>query len=123
MKVTNKTDYDTRALHQLFMQCEKHEGTGGKGRDVTVLKSKRRRVHGVAWFHSRYINMYLPKNTSTRSIARVYIHELGHNLGLHHKDMTCINNIDTSWLDELYVPLKKSEQNTHKRNLTNGQRK
>jgi len=117
MKIINKTQYDTRYLRSLFIQCEKHEGTNYKYREVEVLKSKRTRVHGKAWYNSRYVTIYLPNNASVHSIARVYIHEVGHNIGLRHKDMAYIGNIDITWLHDEIAPLKKPKTSKPKPNI------
>lgn len=120
MKVLNKTEYDTRYLRGLLIQCEKHEGTNYKLREVKVLKSKRG-VHGRAWYNSWSINMYLPRDAKSRSIAQVYIHEVGHNLSLRHRDMTPIHQIDVSWLSDEVVPLKKSKPTKPKPNIVEAQ--
>ena len=123
MKVINKTNYDTRYLRSLFIKCEKHEGTNHKYREVEVLNKKGGGVSGKAWLSSRYVNMYLPShnrgmgNANTHSVAQVYIHEVGHNLGLRHKDMASVSSIDVSWLPNESIPLKKSKATKPKPNI------
>ncbi len=117
MKLINKTNYDTRYLRSLFIKCEKHEGTNHKFREVEVLKSKRGRIHGKAWYNSYHINMYLPRDAKSRSIAQIYIHEVGHNLSLRHRDMTPIHRIDVLWLPDEVVPLKKPKASKPKPNI------
>ena len=117
MKVKNKTNYDTRFLQSLFIKCDKHEGANPKYREVCVYKSKRNRVHGRAWIRSRYIDMYLPDDADIKSVVRVYIHELGHNLGLRHKDMVDISLIDTAWITDIAIPLKKQKLIKPKSNI------
>ncbi len=126
MKVTNQTNYDTRYLRSLFTKCEKHEGTNYKYRNVKVIYSRSGRIGGYAWYNSHSVVMKLPKrqaiktiNYYTRkkgseehgawshSVAQVYIHEVGHNLGLHHKDMPSSETINISWLSNEICPLKK----------------
>lgn len=126
MKVKNETNYDTRYLRSLFIQCEKYifrtclvHGER-KDRNVTVKYKKGVRVAGYAWYRSNSIVMRLPRPESTRygiknenhvnarSIARVYLHEVGHNIGLRHEKMGSIMNIDVSWCpDELIVQKEK----------------
>jgi hypothetical protein len=111
MQVENKTKYDTRYLKRLFIACDKHEGAHitskrMRGRKVWV-KPGRSRIHGAAWLHSTSIVMSLPaKEPSARKIAQIYIHELGHNLGLNHKHMMNWWEIDVSWWPDECVPLK-----------------
>jgi len=117
MKITNKTNYDTNFLRKLFIAIEKHDGTNHKYREVEILKTSRKCVHGKAWYNSRYVNMYLPNDVTSQQIARVYIHEVGHNLGLTHVEMVAIGSIDVSWLPDEMVPLKKPKLEKPKPNI------
>lgn len=123
MKVKNHTNYDTRYLRRLFIVCEKHEGTDYCYREVEVLNKKGGGVSGRAWVSSRYVNMYLPSgrgpehSLKSHSIAQVYIHEVGHNLGLRHKDMGSVSSIDVSWLVDEPIPIKKSKPPKPKPNI------
>ncbi len=120
MKVINNTNYDTRYLRSLFIKCEKHEGTNYKYRQVTIKSnSSTWRIGGYAWYNSGSIVIKLPKKEANiRRIAQVYIHEVGHNLGLHHKDMPFSNAIDVSWLPlDVNAPFKKSEAQKPKPNI------
>ena len=111
MQIKNTTEYDTRYLRSLFILCDKHEGCHitnprMRGRSVTVKPSKCGRVHGYAWYNTTSIVMSLPKNANVRVVAQIYIHELGHNLGLHHNEMASHGAFDMSWLPDEAVPLK-----------------
>lgn len=136
MKIINKTNYDTRYLRSLFIKCEKHEGTNYKYREVEVRYSHSWRVGGYAYYNSRYIVMKLPKRHTikiseyytgkkreeeqgawSQRVAQTYIHEVGHNLGLHHKDMPNSSMIDVSWLSDELLPLKKLKATKPKPNI------
>lgn len=54
---------------------------------------------------------------SSHQVARTYIHEVGHNLGLHHKDMPSSGSIDVSWLPDEFIPLKKAKTLKPKPNI------
>ena len=119
MIVKNETNYDTRYLRRLFIACEKHEGcriTNKKmrGRWVKIKKS-RNRTSGYAWLNSTSIVMKLPPNAKAIVVAQVYIHELGHNLGLRHNEMPPCDFVIDFWPDEL-IPLKKVKA-IQKRNI------
>jgi len=123
MKIKNKTDYNTQFLRRLFMVCEKHEGTEGKGRVVMVEKTWRAGIHGKAWYNSGFVTIYLPPGKygpHSSTLVQIYIHEVGHNLGLHHKDMIDWWSINTSWLPNdlnCPIPLKVSKPPKPKPNI------
>ena len=136
MKVINKTNYDTRYLRSLFIKCEKHEGTNHKYRNVKVIYGHTYWVGGYAWYNSHSVVLKLPKRqtikmtvyhtgekkiseqgASSHQVARTYIHEVGHNLGLHHKDMPSSGSIDVSWLPDEFIPLKKAKTLKPKPNI------
>jgi lipid II:glycine glycyltransferase (peptidoglycan interpeptide bridge formation enzyme) len=41
-----------------------------------------------------------------KDVIQTYLHEVGHNLGLHHNKMGYYWNINTSWWPDEMVPLK-----------------
>lgn len=131
MKTKNKTAYDTRYLRKLFMACEKqiryvymsyadksiyafHEN-----RHVTIQHSKNRRVGGYAYYNSGTIVMKIPPpvgtyygNTrenavSARHVAQVYLHEIGHNLGLKHKQQISSHKLNADFWPDETLPLKQ----------------
>lgn len=99
LDIKNNTNYRTCDLRKLFIECMKREGVNQC--NLSVEKSKRHYVHGKARLNSIRVAMYLPKGSEKHknSIARVFIHELGHNLGLRHKEMLPIWDIDCSWAE------------------------
>jgi len=46
---------------------------------------------------------------SARDIARTYLHEVAHNIGLKHKDMKPSGKINADWWPDEKVPLKKKK--------------
>lgn len=149
MKIENKTDYDTRYLRRVFMACEKHEGTNPKHRFVRVTYNTTCRIRGSAWIGCHSLTMTMPKprkdglvrdgimidgeivdryGANVHNLARVYIHEVDHNLGLRHKDMSEWWNIDVSWLPENeLIPMKvkapKAKRNIVEVRAENAQKK
>lgn len=134
MKITNNTKYDTFYLRKLFLACEKHifqtyliHGES-KHRCVTVKYHKGRNNHGVggyAWYNSNSITITLPRirkefttmYVKARNVAQTYLHEVGHNIGLRHKQMGKFYNIDVSWLPDEILPLKKPKPTKPKPNI------
>ncbi len=117
MKIKNETQYDTRYLRRLFMACEKYAifwkmcgPHSHKSRSIRVIKCKGQNVHGLAWYRTHSLVMKLPINPSkpisARKVAGVYIHEVEHNSGKHHREMAdwWKRPIDF-WPDEA-VPMK-----------------
>jgi hypothetical protein len=110
MKITNKTQYDTRYLRRLFLACENHEGTNPKRRHVCVQPKSGGGVGGYAWYNSHSVVMKLSGvKADARDVAQVYIHEVGHNLGLRHKDMAACKDIQIDFWPDEAVPLKAAK--------------
>lgn len=108
MKVINHTDYETKDLKAIFVRACKEEGTD-TDREVTIVYGKKW-ISGVATLSGTYVKMRLPKNRnkfSRKSLAQVFIHEIGHNLGLLHSDMVNHRQIPVDWVYE--YPLRKAQ--------------
>jgi hypothetical protein len=136
MKIENKTKYDTRYLRKLFLACERHifntyliHGES-KHRHVTVKTNRKGYIAGYAWYNSWSIVITLPPpvsvhygkfkeehQISARRVAQVYLHEVGHNIGLKHKQMIPSLKINVDWLPDETVPLKPQPQSKPKRNI------
>jgi hypothetical protein len=113
VKIVNKTDYSTRHLRKIFLACEKNEGTDYKSREVKVIYTRGGATSGYAWYNSNSVVMKLPKPkmqynnlASIHRVARVYIHEVGHNLNLRHKEMMRWWDIEIDFLEEGRVEFK-----------------
>lgn len=97
LKIKNETDYETRDLRKIFLECMKREGV--QRCNLTVRYSRCDLVHGSAYYNSTRVNMFLPKkNPNIIGTAQVFIHELGHNRGLKHREMVELSKIDCSWI-------------------------
>lgn len=128
MKITNKTNYSTRHLRKIFLACERNEGTNSKYRRVVVKYSKTYHPHGYAWMDSNCVVIQLPKikkdgsqRTYIHTVAQLYIHEVGHNLNLDHKDMASCWQMLIDFLEDGKIefksvgsPKKPSEVNEEK---------
>jgi len=109
MKITNKTEYSTRHLRKIFIACEKNEGTDYTKRQVEVRYKKGSKVAGYAWYNSYSVVIKLPKpkyKTDIHQLAKVYIHEIGHNLNLRHKEMAHWWDISIDFLEPGDVELR-----------------
>jgi len=67
MKVTNKTNYDTKYLRKLFLECEKHsfeiflQQSNSRSRQVTVVYHRTGWIGGYAWVGGNTITLKLPR--------------------------------------------------------------
>lgn len=112
MKINNKTKYETRALRNLFKKCVKELGLK-KPRTIDVVTSKYRYckgIGGLATIGGSYIKMKLPKLSETEKIdvqrlARVFIHECHHNMGMIHKEMTSSDKLNVDFVSGLEIPI------------------
>lgn len=120
MKIENTTHWRTTDLMRLFKACCKQEGMHHRRR-VEVEYSKSGRVNGVARIHGVWIKMRIPrKKAEQESIASVFIHELAHNRGVMHENMSnpmrcCCRSLG-AWAKD-YVIRSKEVKQKPKRNL------
>lgn len=97
MKLTNKTHYETRLLRKLLTVClrefRRREGDPRQIRhlEVTVEHGRSKWIGGRAYLNGRFVRMILPKNferytsgNAPQVFARIFIHELGHCVGMRH---------------------------------------
>jgi hypothetical protein len=121
MKIENHTAYDTRALRKLFAECEKHifreylKHGERKDRHICVKYTRKCFAKGWAYYNSRYIEILLPRpdqlgpdalvQAGMRRVAQVYLHEVGHNMGLKHAQMKKHWNINVEWMPDEFLPL------------------
>ena len=100
MKIINQTAYDTRGLRDVFIACarevwrrEKDRNTKPKNLRVTVKYHRGASwIGGYAWHNASSVVLKLPRPERLqrfteplafeRKIADVFIHELGHCIGI-----------------------------------------
>ncbi|GAI43134.1 unnamed protein product, partial [marine sediment metagenome] len=137
MKVINTTEYQTKDLKKIFIECCKTKLDSWKNLRVEVNYSKSRWITGEAPYGRRKVEIFLPRNpidkeyieakwtiprpyaylNFKRVLAWVFIHELHHVLDRHHRGMIgnyynhwrfYANNPEKmNWIDDL--PLRKKE--------------
>lgn len=111
MKVANETQYSTQDLRKFFLQGLKAMGAE-TNKVIRVVYSKRGAHWGYAsygdsCFQGRSILMSVPKGKlDLLDFARVFEHEVSHNLGLRHKEMSeevrrCVQEV--TWHEGLQV--------------------
>lgn len=89
--IHNKTDYLTGDLRRLFVRGLEAMGAN-MGKEIHVVPN-RKRVRGRAsmannrnW-QTNWILMKIPTNADPIRVARVFEHEVSHNLGVGHDEM------------------------------------
>ena len=137
MKVINSTEYQTRDLKKVFIECCKTKLDSWKNLKVEVSYSKSRWITGKAPYGRRKVEIFLPRNpidkeyieakwtiprpyaylNFKRVLAWVFIHELHHVLDIRHRGMIgnyyshwrfyAANPEKMNWADDL--PLRKKE--------------
>lgn len=134
IEIDNKTWFNSSDIRQIVKAALKAEGIDRRTYLVQVRYSRRSgEIGGLGWYHLNRIKMTVPKYQWTENLlwqftpdrvktfAQVMVHEFGHNLGLRHKEMCGVSDIDVSWCEGMQIrisdPPKKetSEERSAKR--------
>ena len=118
LRVKNATDFDTADLKRFFTAGLKDEGAR-LDKFITVIYTKSAYVHGRATigegYQENWIKMMIPRRwlddgviegKRLHQFAQVFIHEIGHNLGLRHDEMMSAWSIKAPWCDSLVIRRK-----------------
>lgn len=130
----NESSWNTNDLRKLFERISKNEGYYPYR--LKIVDSKiGTKPHGLASINGGYVRMIMPTkqyeletvyykgvelNRATGGtedlkeisgdlmvkIAQIYVHELGHNLGLDHKDMISWATINVDYVKDLVIRKK-----------------
>jgi len=115
MRITNSTSWDSNSLKKLFSKCRqeivRREGKRGelsKPKVSIIYQRGARRqdwIGGYAYYNSNVLTMKMPHEKFetthitdkkvldfSQCVADTYIHEVGHNLGVHHTSAAGFNN-------------------------------
>jgi len=115
MKVINSTEYQTKDLKKIFIECCKTKLDSWKDLKIEVSYSKSRWITGKAPYGRKKVEIFMPRNPIDREyieakwpeprpyaylnfkrvLAWVLIHELHHILDRHHREM--IGNYYNKW--------------------------
>lgn len=88
MSLTNNTRYDGRVLRRLIQWCIQYEGAEGRAAKRVTVVYATRGPSGAATVNGSWVKLRLGRGSCDgRDAARVLIHEIGHNLGLKHREM------------------------------------
>jgi len=117
LRIENKTHWSTKDLRKLFLRCMKERGVYGKWNRywLKVSYSKGwRHIMGYGKCDGPWVHILLPgprknggENTtkelqefgsgSILRVVQILLHEIDHNLGLHHEDMCRSSQIEAPW--------------------------
>ena len=118
LKIVNETDYRTADLRKFLAVGLREEGVGPVIRDwccgyrVKFYRMSERRRGGYGYYNSRNMALGLYDSASVMTpeqvtaLPRVFVHELGHNRGLRHKEMAAYATLPVSWAEGLAVRKK-----------------
>jgi len=115
LKIKNKTRYSTRDLRRFFTAGLRALGAS-ELKTIDVAYSRGARVHGRARYPSPdiwssnsqglFIWMTLPARASflkLLELAQVFEHEIGHTLGLRHREMQSWWTLGCPWAEGLTI--------------------
>lgn len=112
MKIVNKTNYSNKDLRRFFIAGCKEYGAVTRRRVIEVVYSRSGFITGYAYYNSLLMRIRLPKdaeylNKNLKRAAQVFLHELGHNHGLHHREMVKSTTIETHFHEGMQIRTKE----------------
>ena len=107
MKLVNETGYETADLRRLLQAVITNSGSH-KEHKVTVRYSRYRgMISGLASVGGSWVILRVPRDgIDVVRVGRVFLHELGHNLGMRHKEMCNSSHLDVRFLEGITVERK-----------------
>lgn len=113
MRIDNRTGYRLRDIRKLVVAAFKAEGVSPAMYWIEIAGTSWARIHGIAWLDTGHIRMYIPEHFAadfnqkeTHEFAKIFVHEIGHTLGLVHRDQIDYSEIPTPWADGLVLRRK-----------------
>lgn len=109
VQLINRTKYNTRDIAKLFRAAIKAEGAGANWPSLPyilhVRTARSKCITGYGYYHRPWVQINLPAWDGSERLlqshvevaAQILIHEIGHNLGLRHREMVDFEDIDVSW--------------------------
>ncbi len=105
LRIINKSIYSNKDLRKFFIAGLNKVGAGHDR--VILVHNSRSICHGLADCPGKGIELWLPRpdRLDIRELAYVFEHEVLHNLGVEHKDMsTVLSSCGTKDDDVLAIP-------------------
>lgn len=113
--LTNKTDWRSDDLRKIIIAGLKHEGVWTPRGHYYVRVTYGRRgpcsTGGYGYYHRPEFSLHPPKRSDVEEmspsmvidLARVIMHEVGHNKGMMHDEMAALRDLDTTWCSGMRV--------------------
>jgi hypothetical protein len=122
MRIVNKTKWCTEDLRRVFVKCCEVRGVDQSRYVVEVVSARGRALHGLGSYTRPWVRMKVPPKFerfgavgevvevldhlpewAMESLAKIFLHEVDHTLGLQHRDMADLWEFTVDWVKEYSV--------------------
>jgi len=117
-RIINATCWRSDDIRKVVVKAMEQDGVDPQGYTVKVEYARGKRYHGRGSYTSKWIKLIVPRATYFKGqddptldvamVARIAIHEFGHNRGLHHSDMSPWWEFEVPWTADMRIRLKDS---------------
>ena len=125
MRIRNETYYRTGDLRKLFKAGFEAEGVNSRGYYIRVCYARQAWATGYGFYNSKSLCVRLPSletikrrmalrvhklqvvEVNVKRVAQVFVHEVGHTLGLRHREMVKSSSIEVSWSEGMEIRKKE----------------